>query len=118
MLVYCRNPLGYTTIDGKRIYGRRFARGSMPPVNLSSIPYWHSRAGLEAVPYTKTWLDAQYGTDFPNVSFVGGRDLMELPCPILIQIVRALGVQYRNTKNSFEDEKPGLVETIVRLLGD
>lgn len=118
MLVYCKNPMGYTSIDGKRIYGRYFARGSMPPTQLNYSSYYKNRGALESSPYTKEWLEKEYGSFFPNVSFIGQRDLSLMAFQTLVQIVRAMGVDYRDTKGKWEDEKAGLIETILRLLGD
>lgn len=113
MLVYTKNPLGYTTINGKRVYGEYYAHGSFGPTNLSLDVVNIHRDVLREVPVTKEWLDEKTGEDFPDVSFY--RDtLKRMDFSVCVEIAQKLGIPYKSSRNPTRAQKRTLFQNIIK----
>lgn len=116
MLVYHKDPLGYTEIEGKRIYGRKFAYGKMPPAEISFAKYKENASCLETIPYTNTYLSRRFGGAFPPVEFHHVWDLLGLSWPNIVELAKAIGISYTKPMSATKDDKLGLAQAIIRIL--
>ena len=91
MLVVLKEPMGYSTIDGHRIYGKCYAYGSFGPSSISKKTYFKNKDILEEVEITGSWLSKKTGKIFPNVSFLLTK-MSELDLEITIEIARLLDI--------------------------
>lgn len=108
--------MGSTTIDGVRVYGRKYANGAFGPSFISRTHYFNNRSVLELAPYTREWLEPNFGHGFPDVSFKDKKDLMTMPFETLVILARRLGVDYVNRGFKQSDESEGLAEAILRIV--
>lgn len=115
MLVYLKNNMSYTILDGKRIYGRKFAYGSFGPTDISISTYKEQQNILEEAEYTKEWLDNKFGKNFPNITFkLSG--LYKIEINILIQIAYCVGIKYLQRYKISVHEKRALCRAIKRVI--
>lgn len=99
MLVYLKNPMAYTSIDGKRVYGRKYAYGSMGPTNVSRESFKKYREILEETEYTKSYLDEKFNGNFPDVSFKVS-EISKLDFLTLVKVAKSLGIKYHRRRVS------------------
>lgn len=97
MLVTLKEPMGYSTINGHRIYGKCYAYGSFGPTNIPREVYFKHRDVLEETKVTGNWLSKKTGKKFPNVSFAITK-MSELDFKTIIEIGELLGVKYIPTR--------------------
>lgn len=114
MLVYLKNPMSYTSIDGKRVYGEKYAYGSMGPTSISIESYVKHKDILKETSYTKDWLDMRFNKDFPNISFKIS-EINKLDYTTLSKIANLIGLKHHKGK-----QKPPRGQLIVlrKLVAD
>jgi hypothetical protein len=113
MLVYCKEPMGYTSIDGKRIYGKYFNYGNFGATNISRRVFRKHRDVLEEVEYDERILEKIFGVQFPPVRFKIS-EFWKVEFDMLIEIARCLGIEYIKGKNNPTDiEKRALRRGIL-----
>lgn len=85
--------MAHTLIDGKRVYGRRYAYGSMGPTNISINSYKLYKNILEEAEYTKSWLDNKYNKNFPDISFKLSK-INKIDYSTLVKVANLIGIKY------------------------
>jgi hypothetical protein len=112
MLVRLKEPMGYSTIEGHRVYGKCYAYGSFGPTNIPKKVYSKYRDVLEEVRVTGKWLSEKTGKEFPNVSFIITR-MSHLDLETIIEIGQLLGVKYIPTR---KPNKAALSRAVVKKI--
>lgn len=117
MLVYLREEMGYTQLDGYRIYGKKYAYGSFGPADLPIELYKKNKKILEDAKYTKAWLDKKFGKDFPAISFTVD-DLYKMKFSSMVEIASLMGIKYAGptNKNPTVRERHALRKSIISFL--
>lgn len=119
MLVYLKQPMGYTSIDGKRIYGRHFCHGKFGPTDIPRKLYKKNIDILEEVEYNKEILEEYFPGVFPNISFKISK-LYKLSNDEIVELAHALGIDfiYNRNKKMPTIVRRGLSKAVVRALTD
>lgn len=112
MLVQLKEPMGYSTIGGHRVYGKYYAYGSFGPTSVPREVYFSNREILEEVAITGKWLGKKTGRQFPNISFFTTK-MSELDLETTIKIARLLGIEFIKTR---KPNKTALSRTIVKRI--
>lgn len=99
MLVYARVPMGYTSIGNKRVYGKFFSYGRFGPTDIPYELFLKHQEQLEEVEYTRDILEEKFGGTFPATSFKLSK-LKLIPFENLVEIARALGIDYRTNRQT------------------
>jgi len=115
MLVYLKNSMGYTSIGGIRVYGKKYAYGSLGPADIPAKLFKENKSILEEAYYTKEWLSKRFGANFPDVNFRLS-DLAKLDLDIIIDIAKCVGIDYIKSKNTSPAEKRAIIKTIRRKI--
>ncbi len=95
MLVYLKEPMGYSEIAGQRIYGSKYARGTFGPRDIPWDLYQKNKEILAHAEYTDDWLSKKFSKQFPSISFTVDT-LKDLDDSTLAELARLLGVRYIN----------------------
>lgn len=118
MLVYHKDPLGYTSIDGKRVYGKYFNYGSFGPVNIPRSIFKKNKEILEEVEYDEVLLEKIFGVKFPCVRFKIS-EFWKVDFKTLIDIAMSLDIKYIRNKGTPTDiEKRALRRGILNKITD
>lgn len=117
MLVFLREPMGYTQLDGHRVYGRKYAYGSFGPTDLPTDLYKKHKDILEDAKYTKVWLDNKFKQNFPDIAFTAS-DLYRMDFEAMVDIARKMGIKYVWTTNKkpTTKERHALRRSIIAFL--
>jgi hypothetical protein len=117
MLVYLKEPMGYTQIDNYRIYGRKYAYGSFGAVDLPAKLYKKHKNILENAKYTKEWLEEKFNKTFPKMSFTID-DLYRMEFSAMLKIARLVGIDYiwASKKKPTIKERHALRKSIIAFL--
>lgn len=117
MLVYLKEPMGYTQIDGYRIYGTKYAYGSFGPTDVPADLHRKHADILIDAKYTKQWLEEKFNKQFPSISFTVN-DLYKMDFQAMVEIARLVGVKYAGTinKKPTTRERHALRKSIVSFL--
>ena len=115
MLVYLKSDMSYTVLNGKRVYGRKFAYGSLGPTDISMDIYNEKKDILSEAEYTKEWLNNKFGKEFPNISFKPSQ-LYKLDLGILTQIAHGVGIKYLWNRKTTVQEKRALCRAIQKII--
>ena len=115
MLVYLRSNMSYTVLDGQRVYGKKFAYGSLGPTDVSMNIYKENKDILEEAEYTKEWLDNKFGKEFPNISFKLSQ-LYGLAMDDLILVAQGVGINYLRNRKISVQEKRTLCRAIKKMI--
>lgn len=117
MLVYLKEPMGYTQISEYRIYGKKYAYGSFGPTNIPYDLYKANYDILEDAHYTKRWLDSKFKREFPHISFTI-QDLYKMDFSLMVEIAKLVGVKYTGSlkKEPTTSEKHALRKSIISFL--
>lgn len=111
MLVYLKEPMGYSVIDGRRVYGRFYAHGAFGPVNLPRSVYLEHKDILEEIEISKEWLKKKTGKEFP-ASFKTS-ELFLLDFDVTVEIAALLGIDYIKSKTVTRKQKAALHRAII-----
>jgi hypothetical protein len=117
MLVYFKEPMGHTVVDGYRIYGRKYAYGSFGSTDLPLNVYKENRELLEDAEYTTAWLEKKFKRGFPPLSFTI-KTLYEMQDDKLIQIATLIGIKsnYSKTQELTIKQRHALRKSIIYFL--
>lgn len=118
MLVYLREPMGYTQLEGKRIYGRKYAYGSFGPADIPYKTYKANKGILIEADYTPEWLENKFGVEFPRVTFKVS-DFSKMDFRLMADIANRMGVKYvwsASSKNPTLKQRNALKRSIVSFL--
>lgn len=117
MLVYAKVPMGYTTVGGKRIYGKNFSYGRFGATEIPYKLFMEHKEQLDDIEYTGAMLEEKFGHKFPEVSF----KLSEIHLVIfldLVEVIRAFGIKYSPSKNPTIQERRALRRSIINRITD
>lgn len=117
MLVYFKEPMSYTIIEGYRVYGRKYAFGSFGSTDLPSNIYKENKSALEDAEYTSQWLERKFKRTFPPICFtING--LYEMEDDRLIQLANLVGVKcvYSKTQQLTIKQRHALRKSIIYFL--
>lgn len=119
MLVYFKEPMGYTVVDRFRIYGRKYAYGSFGSTDLPVDVYHEYRGLLEDAEYTTDWLEKKFKRQFPPISFTI-LHLYEMEDNRLIQLAGLVGVRstYGKSQELTIKQRHALRKSIINFLND
>jgi len=112
VLVYLKEPMAYSTMNGRRIYGEFYSYGSFGPSSVSRKFFFENRDRLKEVEITSEWLVSQTGELFPDVSFLT-TEMSKLDFEVIVAIARGLGIKYIEKKKITTEEKKALNRAIV-----
>lgn len=117
MLVYLKEPMGYTQLDGYRVYGRKYAYGSFGSTDLPVATYKKYKEILEDAPYTQGWLESKFNKSFDGYCF-RIRDLYSMSFEDMIKLARLVGINYveRGRHEPTVKERNALRKSIVAFL--
>lgn len=101
MLVYLKEPMGYTQIGNYRIYGRYFSYGTFGTTDIPWKLYIKHRSILEQALYTKEVLEEKFGGVFPDIEFRPS-ELRNLNSDDLIAIAHGIGIEYMKSRKKLE----------------
>lgn len=118
MLVYLKEPMGYTQIDGFRVYGEKFAYGSFGSKDVPLSTYKKYEDILEEAEYTQEWLENRYGVEFPPISFKLS-EIKKINMDVLSEIAQCVGIDYIKSYRPTLKEKNALCKAIkLAILGE
>jgi len=115
MLVYHTEPMGYTSIDGCRVYGEYFSYGRFGPTEVTYEQFCKYRPILREFPITGQWLSQKFGKKFPECSFKY-TEMRRLDFDKLIEIARLLGIDYRKPRHPTGAEKRALKSAVIKKI--
>ena len=115
MLVYLKSEMSYTVIGDKRVYGKKFAYGSLGPTDISLNIFKQNRDMLEEAEYTKAWLDNKFDKEFPDISFKPSQ-LYRLDMDNLTKIAHGVGIKYLRNRKTTVQEKRALCRVIQKII--
>lgn len=118
MLVYCKDYLGYSSINGKLVYGRGYNRGRFGPTEISYAEYLQNANSIEKIPYTKQYLDKKHKKNFPHAEFYTWHDLKKYGLEILTDFATLLDIDWKNRRSLSESDIEGLAQAIYRKLSE
>ena len=106
--------MGYTSLSGYRIYGKKYCYGRFGPTDIP-IELYKSNSHILSVPiYTYSYLVKRFD-NFPHLD-INIFQLEKLDDKTIIAIARAVGINYlRNTKID-KGGRPRLIRLIKRKL--
>lgn len=93
MLVYLKEPMGRTELDGHVVCGEYYNYGRLGPANIPRRVYLKHREVLKEVPITSEWLSKSFNRPFPPVKFTVD-EMHKVNWSTLVQIARLMGIEY------------------------
>jgi hypothetical protein len=115
MLVYLKEPMGYTQVDGYRVYGRRYCYGKFGSTDIPKEVFDKYKDILEHAEYTKVWLENKFGGTFPDITFKLS-ELSKLSPRQLIQLNNAIGNTTVKRKNLTIQDRNALRRALLNHL--
>ena len=115
MLVYHKDPLGYTSINGRRIYGEFFSYGRFGPAEVTYKEFREYRDILSELPITGEWLGRKFGKDFPECSFKYS-EMRKLDFGKLIEIAKLLDIDYRKPRHPTDIDRRALKKAVIEKI--
>jgi len=114
MFVYLKEPMGCTTLDGKTLCGKYYARGSFGPTSVTRDFFHKNKDRLEEFEFTSEWLSRKFSKQFPAVSFTPTTFWL-IDFKTVIDIARLVGIDYVSKGNrEYSDiEKRALRRSIL-----
>ncbi len=116
MLVRTKEPMGYTAIDGKRIYGEGFCYGRFAPTEMSYELFREYRDVLKEVPITTEWLVKRFDTEFPDIILTYENTYENITFDDLISVAKVLGLEYIKSSKPTKSEKRALRRSIISII--
>jgi len=98
MLVYLKEQMGRTEINGHAICGKYYNYGRGGPANISRQLYLKHREVLIEVPITSEWLSEKFGKEFPPIKFTI-EEMYRIKWRTLVSIARLMGIEYVGNSN-------------------
>ena len=117
MLVYLKEPMGCTEIDGYVICGKYYNYGRRGPANVPRKIYLKNKEILKEVPITGEWLSKAFNADFPSVKFTV-TEMYRVNWPTLVEIARLRGIEYIGDvrRKSSELQRRALRKNILKRI--
>lgn len=120
MLAYAKEPMGYTQVGAKRVYGKYYAYGSFGPTEIKWKDFRAHRDILEECPITTRWLNKKFNLDIKEeIIFRYEETYSYMSFSHMIVIAKALGIPYIKSRNSTTSEKRALRRAVIaRIEGE
>jgi len=115
MLVYHAEPMGYTSVDGKRVYGEYFSYGKFGPTEITYEQFRKYRPLLKELPITGAWLSEKFGKNFPECSFTYTQ-MRKLSFDKLVEVAKLLGIDYRKPRHPTKTDVRALKTAVIRKI--
>lgn len=115
MLVYLKQPMYHTTIDGYRVYGRKYAYGSFGATNIPINVYKQNIDILEEASYHWKWLEEKFVKEFPKIS-LDMSNIYYLDIKVLIKIAHLIGIKYIKPRHVTIEQKKTLCRIIRKVI--
>jgi hypothetical protein len=114
VLVYLKESMGCSIVNGHRVCGRFYARGSFGPTNMPRATFLKNKSVLEEIEITPSWLFQKTGKIFP----IGFKttELPKLEFDVVIDIAKSLGIEYIKSRKPSGAEESALRRTIIRVI--
>lgn len=116
MLVYAKEPMGYTTVDGKRVYGENFNYGRFGPTEISYESFRRYRDVLKEVPMTAAWLATRFGVPFPDICLSFVDTFQHMTFDELVDVAKLIGLRYVKSRKPSKAEKRALRRSVIRVI--
>lgn len=117
MLVYARQPMGYTSICGKRVYGEYFSYGRFGTTEILHDVFRKYKEILVEAPITSDWLSVRFDTEFPEVSFTYEKMHEQVSFDVLVEVAKGIGIQYiKGGRKPTKIEKRALRRAIIKAI--
>lgn len=117
MLVYHIRPMGYTEIEGRRIYGKYFSYGSFGPTDVPRSFYKKHKDKLEEAEYTTVWLEEKFNMKFPDVRFKI-TEMYKLDFNKLVEVAQKIGIDYIPGRKPTDSQKRALRRSVISHISD
>ena len=114
VLVYLKESMGCSTINGHRVYGRFYAYGSFGPTSLSRKVFLKHKEILEEAEISKEWLRSKTGKEFPTGFKIS--ELYNFDFDTTINIAKLLGINYIKSKKPTSAEQSALRKSIMNKI--
>lgn len=114
VLVYLKEPMGCSTVNGRRVYGEFYALGSFGPTNVPRKMFLENKSILEEIELTQKWLFEKTGKSFPTGFKTSSLHLLDFN--LVIEIAELLGIEYIKSKKPSSIEKSSLRRSISKLI--
>jgi hypothetical protein len=112
--VYLKEPMGCSTINGRRVYGRFYAYGSFGSTNLPRSVFLKHKDILEEIEISQEWLLEKTGKHFPCAFKTS--ELYLLDFDVIIDIAKLLGIEYIKSRKPTSAEQGALRRAIVNKI--
>jgi hypothetical protein len=113
MLVYSKQPMGYTSVGDKRVYGKSFAYGRFGPTEITYKEYMKNRDYLVQHPVTSAWLSSKFDKAFPEAEFTYENMHDDVSFETLVEIANLLEIKYVKKGKPTIAEKRSLRRAII-----
>ncbi|MHA2063189.1 MAG: hypothetical protein ACXABY_02290 [Candidatus Thorarchaeota archaeon] len=107
--------MGYTTVEGRRVYGKFFNYGRFGPAEMPYKTFKKNRELLEEVNITGSWLENRFGGKFPQINFKL-TEMWKVEFGLLVQIANCMGIEYKKSRHPNDTEKRALRKAILRRI--
>lgn len=116
MLVYLKEPMGYSKVGDYRIYGEYFSYGRFGPADIPNELFKNNKNILKEGEYTRRWLEDKFGGKFPEVSFTISK-MRNMSFETTVELAKCLGIDYRGRiKTSSSLDRRSLRRAIINKL--
>lgn len=115
MLVHHIEPMGYTSVDGKRVYGEYFSYGRFGPTEVTYEQFKRYRPLLREIPITDKWLSDKFNKQFPQCSFKY-TEMRKLDFDKMVEIAILLGIDYRKPRYPDKKDVRALKNAVIRKI--
>jgi len=106
VLVYLKESMGRTELDGYVVCGEYYNYGRLGPANIPRQVYMKNKNVLLQVPITGEWLSKRFNKEFPTVRFTV-EEMYRINWPTLVHIGRLMGIEYIGNERSQPSELHG-----------
>jgi hypothetical protein len=104
--------MGYTSVEGRRVYGEFYSYGRFGPTEITYEEFRQHRSILSEIPITGEWLSKKFGKSFPSCSFKY-TEMRKLDFGKLIEIAILLGIDYRKPRHPTEKDRRALKKAVI-----
>ena len=115
MLVYLKEPMGRSIVDGYKVYGRYYSYGSFGHTNLPRKTFLKNKDVLEETPITGAWLTKMTGKFFPSLSFLTSEFYL-VDYDIVITMAKSFGIEYIKSRQTTFKERGTLRRLVIKQI--
>jgi hypothetical protein len=105
--------MGSSQIDGRRVYGKFYAYGSMGPTRIPRGIFKENRDILEEAEFTSDWINSRTGGKLSSNIKFKSYTLKKYNWDILVEIARVLNIKFVKQKRDDSYIKRSLIRSIL-----